>query len=85
MVGVIAGGNGVKLPALTPTERRIALLVMMGLSNRAICERLMLEHNSLRWYLKSIYQKYNLDEVKDKREALTMSFYLYVDYVILEG
>lgn len=46
-----------KLDELTPREREILELVVHGLSNKDISDRLSLTVESVRWHLKHIYQK----------------------------
>jgi DNA-binding CsgD family transcriptional regulator len=45
------------LTALTPREREIALLVVDGLSDRLIADRLYLSHHTVSQYVKRIYRK----------------------------
>ncbi len=42
---------------LTPREREVLELVVLGLSNKEIAERLSLTVEAIRWHLKHIYQK----------------------------
>ena len=46
-----------ELDELTPREREILELVVHGLSNKDISDRLSLTVESVRWHLKHIYQK----------------------------
>ncbi|HEU4541196.1 MAG TPA: helix-turn-helix transcriptional regulator [Jiangellaceae bacterium] len=45
------------LTALTPRERDVALLVVDGLSDRQIADRLYLSHHTVSQYVKRIYRK----------------------------
>jgi DNA-binding NarL/FixJ family response regulator len=47
----------VELDELTPREREILELVVHGLSNKDISDRLSLTVESVRWHLKHVYQK----------------------------
>ena len=47
----------VQLDELTAREREILELVVHGLSNKEISDRLSLSVESVRWHLKHIYQK----------------------------
>jgi DNA-binding CsgD family transcriptional regulator len=55
------------LTALTPREREIALLVVDGLSDRLIADRLYLSHHTVSQYVKRIYRKLDVPS----RVALT--------------
>jgi DNA-binding CsgD family transcriptional regulator len=55
------------LLALTPREREIALLVVDGLSDRLIADRLYLSHHTVSQYVKRIYRKLDVPS----RVALT--------------
>jgi DNA-binding NarL/FixJ family response regulator len=46
-----------EIDELTPREREVLELVVHGLSNKEISERLSLAVESVRWHLKHIYQK----------------------------
>lgn len=47
----------VEVDELTPREREVLELVVHGLSNKEIAERLSLTVEAIRWHLKHIYQK----------------------------
>jgi DNA-binding NarL/FixJ family response regulator len=51
---------------LTPREREVLELVVHGLSNKEIAERLSLTVEAVRWHLKHIYQKLH---VRSRTEA----------------
>ena len=55
------------LTALTPREREVALLVVDGLSDRQIADRLYLSHHTVSQYVKRIYRKLDVPS----RVALT--------------
>lgn len=55
------------LTALTPREREIALLVVNGLTDREIAQRLYLSHHTVSQYVKRIYRKLDVPS----RVALT--------------
>jgi DNA-binding CsgD family transcriptional regulator len=55
------------LIALTPREREVAALVVDGLGDREIAERLYLSHHTVSQYVKRIYRKLDVDS----RVALT--------------
>ena len=55
------------LGPLTPREREVALLVVDGLADREIAERLFLSHHTVSQYVKRIYRKLDVDS----RVALT--------------
>ena len=46
-----------EIDELTPREREVLELVVHGLSNKEISERLSLTVESVRWHLKHVYQK----------------------------
>jgi DNA-binding CsgD family transcriptional regulator len=49
------------LAALTPREQEIAALVVDGLANREIADRLCLSHHTVSQYVKRIYRKLGVD------------------------
>jgi DNA-binding CsgD family transcriptional regulator/GAF domain-containing protein len=49
------------LAPLTPREREVATLVVEGLSDREIAERLMLSHHTVTQYVKRTYRKLDVD------------------------
>jgi DNA-binding NarL/FixJ family response regulator len=53
--------------ALTPREQEVAALVVEGLADREIAERLYLSHHTVSQYVKRIYRKLDVDS----RVALT--------------
>jgi DNA-binding CsgD family transcriptional regulator len=55
------------LAALTPREADVAVLVVDGLADREIAERLFLSHHTVSQYVKRIYRKLDVDS----RVALT--------------
>jgi DNA-binding NarL/FixJ family response regulator len=55
------------LAPLTPREREVAVLVVDGLADREIAERLHLSHHTVSQYVKRIYRKLDVDS----RVALT--------------
>jgi DNA-binding CsgD family transcriptional regulator len=55
------------LAALTPRESEVAVLVVEGLADREIAERLYLSHHTVSQYVKRIYRKLGVDS----RVALT--------------
>ena len=55
------------LAPLTPREREVAILVVDGLADREIAERLFLSHHTVSQYVKRIYRKLGVDS----RVALT--------------
>jgi DNA-binding CsgD family transcriptional regulator len=55
------------LGTLTPREREVAVLVVDGLADREIAERLYLSHHTVSQYVKRIYRKLEVDS----RVALT--------------
>ena len=55
------------LAALTPREQEVAVLVVEGLADREIAERLCLSHHTVSQYVKHIYRKLDVDS----RVALT--------------
>jgi DNA-binding CsgD family transcriptional regulator len=55
------------LAPLTPREREVAALVVDGLADREIAERLYLSHHTVSQYVKRIYRKLDVDS----RVALT--------------
>jgi DNA-binding CsgD family transcriptional regulator len=55
------------LAPLTPRERDVAVLVVEGLADREIAERLYLSHHTVSQYVKRIYRKLDVDS----RVALT--------------
>jgi DNA-binding CsgD family transcriptional regulator len=61
------GTPGGPLVALTPREREVAALVVDGLADREIAERLYLSHHTVSQYVKRIYHKLGVDS----RVALT--------------
>jgi DNA-binding CsgD family transcriptional regulator len=56
-----------RLAALTPREQEVAVLVVDGLADREIAERLHLSHHTVSQYVRRIYRKLNVDS----RVALT--------------
>jgi DNA-binding CsgD family transcriptional regulator/GAF domain-containing protein len=56
-----------RLGPLTPREREVALLVVDGLADREIAERLCLSHHTVSQYVKRIYRKLDVES----RVALT--------------
>jgi DNA-binding CsgD family transcriptional regulator len=73
LVGVLelererAGVSPALLAALTPRESEVAVLVVDGLADREIAERLYLSHHTVSQYVKRIYRKLGVDS----RVALT--------------
>ena len=61
--GIAAGA----LAVLTPREAEVALLVIDGLADREIAERLYLSHHTVSQYVKQVYRKLDVDS----RVALT--------------
>lgn len=61
------GTLGGPLVALTPREREVVALVVDGLADREIAERLYLSHHTVSQYVKRIYHKLDVDS----RVALT--------------
>jgi DNA-binding CsgD family transcriptional regulator/GAF domain-containing protein len=61
------GGPAGPLLALTPREREVAALVVDGLADREIAERLYLSRHTVSQYVKRIYRKLGVDS----RVALT--------------
>jgi DNA-binding NarL/FixJ family response regulator len=57
----------VEVEELTPREREILELVVHGLTNKEISERLILAVESVRWHLKNVYQKLH---IHSRTEAL---------------
>jgi DNA-binding CsgD family transcriptional regulator len=55
------------LASLTPREQEVAVLVVEGLADREIAERLCLSHHTVSQYVKRIYRKLDVDS----RVALT--------------
>jgi DNA-binding CsgD family transcriptional regulator len=49
------------LAALTPREQQVAVLVVEGLADREIAERLCLSHHTVTQYVKRIYRKIEVD------------------------
>jgi DNA-binding NarL/FixJ family response regulator len=49
------------LAALTPREQQVAVLVVDGLADREIAERLHLSHHTVTQYVKRIYRKIEVD------------------------
>jgi DNA-binding CsgD family transcriptional regulator len=49
------------LAALTPREQEVAVLVVEGLADREIAERLCLSHHTVTQYVKRIYRKIEVD------------------------
>jgi DNA-binding CsgD family transcriptional regulator len=49
------------LSALTPREQEVAVLVVDGLADREIAERLCLSHHTVTQYVKRIYRKIEVD------------------------
>jgi DNA-binding NarL/FixJ family response regulator len=49
------------LAALTPREQEVATLVVDGLADREIAERLCLSHHTVTQYVKRIYRKIEVD------------------------
>ncbi|HET8759362.1 MAG TPA: helix-turn-helix transcriptional regulator [Solirubrobacteraceae bacterium] len=49
------------LAALTPREQEVAVLVVDGLADREIAERLCLSHHTVTQYVKRIYRKIEVD------------------------
>ncbi len=63
-----SGGN---MPAgLTLREYEVARLVSEGRRNREIAERLYLSENTVKYYLKSIFQKLEIGSRRDLKDAL---------------
>jgi DNA-binding CsgD family transcriptional regulator len=60
-------GSGGPLLALTPREREVAALVVDGLADREIAERLHLSRHTVSQHVKRIYRKLDVDS----RVALT--------------
>jgi DNA-binding CsgD family transcriptional regulator len=53
---------------LTPAETRITRLVVEGLSNRQIADRLALSENTVQWHLRHIYGKL---DVRNRAQLVT--------------
>jgi RNA polymerase sigma factor (sigma-70 family) len=49
------------LAALTPREQDVAVLVVEGLADREIAERLCLSHHTVSQYVERIYRKLDID------------------------
>jgi DNA-binding CsgD family transcriptional regulator len=56
-----AGMSPALLAALTPRESEVAVLVVDGLADREIAERLFLSHHTVSQYVKRIYRKLGVD------------------------
>jgi RNA polymerase sigma-70 factor, ECF subfamily len=56
-----------RLVSLTPRDSEVAMLIIEGLSDREIAERLYLSHYTVHQYVKRIYRKLDVDS----RVALT--------------
>ena len=54
-------------PALTAREAEVAVLIVEGLADREIAERIYLSHHTVTQYVKRIYRKLDVDS----RVALT--------------
>ena len=67
LAGQDAGIAPGALVALTPREAEVALLVVDGLADRAIAERLHLSHHTVSQHVKRIYRRLDVDS----RVALT--------------
>jgi DNA-binding CsgD family transcriptional regulator len=61
------GISPAELATLTPREQEVAVLVVEGLADREIAERLYLSHHTVSQYVKRIYRKLDVDS----RVALT--------------
>ena len=46
---------------LTPREAEVLALITAGLSNQAICERLVVSPNSVKSYIRSCYRKIGVE------------------------
>ncbi|EFC91375.1 ATP-dependent transcriptional regulator, MalT- like, LuxR family [Dethiosulfovibrio peptidovorans DSM 11002] len=57
---------------LTFRENDVALLVSEGLSNREIAKRLFLSENTVKFYLKSIFQKLGISSRRDVKKILSL-------------
>nr|WP_321502065.1 LuxR C-terminal-related transcriptional regulator [uncultured Dethiosulfovibrio sp.] len=60
------------LEGLTLRENDVAILVSEGLSNREIGERLYLSENTVKFYLKSIFQKLEIKSRREIKKALSL-------------
>ncbi len=56
---------------LTRRENDVSLLVSEGLSNREIADRLFLSENTVKFYLKSIFQKLGINSRREIKKALS--------------
>ncbi len=62
------GAGGAHQPELHPREVQILQLVAQGLRNKDIGERLFLSEETVKWYLKKLYQKL---DVRSRTQAVT--------------
>ena len=66
--GSASGAGGANQPELHPREVQILQLVAQGLRNKDIGERLFLSEETVKWYLKKLYQKL---DVRSRTQAVT--------------
>jgi DNA-binding NarL/FixJ family response regulator len=52
---------------LTPTEQKVVALARAGLSNQQIANQLYIERETVRWHLRSIYQKVGASSIPGRR------------------
>jgi DNA-binding NarL/FixJ family response regulator len=57
--------------ALTPAERRVAVLAAEGMANRAIAERLVVAQRTVEFHLSSTYRKLGVGGRRELLDALT--------------
>jgi WD40 repeat protein/serine/threonine protein kinase len=53
---------------LTPREQEVLRLIAAGLTNRQIAQDLYVEHTTVKWYIRQIYNKL---DVRSRRQAIT--------------
>lgn len=68
---IIQSLSGKEAPVgLTPRENDVALLVSEGMSNREIADKLYLSENTVKFYLKSVFQKLDISSRREVKRAL---------------
>jgi len=66
----VASGNGAVLPSFTKTEKEVLSLIVGGLSNGEISERLTVTENTILFHIKNIYSKAGVFLKKNTRRNL---------------
>lgn len=74
-----ARSDGALSEPLTEREQQVLHLLIQGLSNRQIAERLVLARSTVKWYLNAIYGKLC---VSSRQEAIARTYELHLDHAL---